>query len=711
MKSNSDKKHTSLRRKLKEIYSIQVAKHPRRTILIAIILLNIIFCLGAATVIYSLAPDSLSDCDLWDTIFYTITMMLDAGCVSFVVDEAAFTSGVVMIVCMLVVIIGIILFTGAVIGYLTNWISGFIEKSDEGERKLALSDHTIILNWNSRASEIVNDLLFCETPQKVVVLTDFGRKKIEKEIEDHLADTIARERKKGNKIDRKRLMVIVREGETYSTKQLTDISIFQAKAVIILGKDLINTVCQFNFKERIDRLGQGNTDVIKTLIQVSEMTGAEESADNQRIVVEVEDDWTLSIIEKVIEFKQVEGKCNIVPVAVNRILGQILSQFSIMPELNEVYSTLFSNKGSAFYCIPHSKPDDENRFMQKYLEHHRYSIPLGFLDARINAGERDSSGADVASYMYFMSDSEKGIHMNSAERPKDVPLKLKPFRMEKKNVIILGHNSKSRYIMEGFNSFRNEWNERVNGQVVDEIMNIMVIDDEESLQRYDYYREYPQVTSLVTADIYEKEKIVKAIEDFAFSKKEDTSILILSDDRATTEELDGNVMVYLVYVEEIIANRKKVDSTFKAHYLDVIVEILNPKNADVISNYGHENVVISNRYVSKMMTQISEKEALFTFYNDLLTYDNEDAADSNGYDSKEIYAKKVSDFFESWPETCTARELIYAVFQNGAENNKSLMIGYVDEAEKEKVVLFDGNQDDRMISLKPDDKVIVYTNH
>lgn len=43
-----------------------------------------------------------------------------------------------------------------------------------------------------------------------------------------------------------------------------------------------------------------------------------------------------------------------------------------------------------------------------------------------------------------------------------------------------------------------------------------------------------------------------------------------------------------------------------------------------------------------MITQIGEKEALFEFYKDMLTY----VADvSDGYKSKEVYAKKVSNFF------------------------------------------------------------------
>ena len=70
--------------------------------------------------------------------------------------------------------------------------------------------------------------------------------------------------------------------------------------------------------------------------QESELTGLEDSWDNQKVIVEVEDPWTMQLVSRVIEHKESHGKSYIVPVSVDHILGQILSQFSIMPELNLV---------------------------------------------------------------------------------------------------------------------------------------------------------------------------------------------------------------------------------------------------------------------------------------------------------------------------------------------------------------------------------------
>ena len=50
------------------------------------------------------------------------------------------------------------------------------------------------------------------------------------------------------------------------------------------------------------------------------------------------------------------------------------------------------------------------------------------------------------------------------------------------------------------------------------------------------------------------------------------------------------------------------------------VEIIDPKHHDIVNSYSVNNVVISNRYISKMVAQIGEVDALFDFYEDVLSY-------------------------------------------------------------------------------------------
>ena len=119
-----------------------------------------------------------------------------------------------------------------------------------------------------------------------------------------------------------------------------------------------------------------------------------------------------------------------------------------------------------------------------------------------------------------------------------------------------------------------------------------------------------------------------------------------------------------------------------------------------------KNVVISNRYISKMILQIGENKALFDFYQDILTYDEADGMDAG---SKEIYIKRADAFFSEIPQPCTAAELIRAIYHASPTDNKSILMGYF-HADGE-MVLFSGNQADINVAFTGQEKLILFSNH
>ena len=235
-----------MKRRIEEWLSLQFAKNPRRVVLMAILLFNVLFLLLSALVISRLSLSGTERMGFFEAAFYTVTMILDAGCISFVVEDIGQSGVAIAVICLIIIIIGMVTFTGAVIGYITNAISSIIDNANVGTRRLKLSGHTVILNWNNRASEIVNDLLYCRIPQKVVVLTDGSVEDIRKEIDDRLTDTIRRENRvllekcrdlgfpeRLTRFLRERLRnnvtVVLRQGDVFSARQLYDISLERAR--------------------------------------------------------------------------------------------------------------------------------------------------------------------------------------------------------------------------------------------------------------------------------------------------------------------------------------------------------------------------------------------------------------------------------------------------------------------------------------------------
>ena len=702
-------------RKIREWFSIRLAKNPGQIVLLSILLFNIAFFFLSAFIISKMSLSGTEELGFLESAFYTISMILDAGCISYVVADIGPQNAAIAIVCLLIVIIGMISFTGAVIGYVTNYISSFIEDSNAGNHKLIMSDHFVILNWNSRALEIVNDLLYSDNIKKVVVLVGSGKAEVERQIEERLHETVKRENDRiaeecsgksffARKIycSRNRfknnLTIVVREGDVFSSKQLFDISLHHASSVVILGEEINNSVCKYAVNEKADKFDKGNSLTIKTLMQVSDITSASYSQDNQRIIVEITDDWTWNLVQKIIRSKQVDGKCNIVPVRVNQILGKLMAQFSLMPELNSIYNELLSNKGATFYTSP-CKESDEMAYITKSLDSNSNVIPLTV---------QSDKGRN---FCYYMALNDKDLAKKSGDRLSGIPIRLnKDFWLEKKKIIMLGHNSKCHEIMDGFASFLSEWGYKDSDEL---LLNIVVIDDEKSLEKMNFYKEYPFVIKTVAAELFEKDLICDSINEFLELNDEDVSVLILSDDLVPEDEIDAGMFANLVYVQDIIRDKVEANPEFDVGSIDVIAEINDPKHHDVVSSYSVKNVVISNRFISKMITQIGEKDAIFNFYQDILEYDDDGG---DGYDSKEIYVKKAKDFFAGLPAECTADKLIRGVFDSSYDpdepaekQNISIVLGIVKQ--DGDICLFSGDQTAINVKVEPTDKVIVFSNH
>lgn len=101
-----------------------------------------------------------------------------------------------------------------------------------------------------------------------------------------------------------------------------------------------------------------------------------------------------------------------------------------------------------------------------------------------------------------------------------------------------------------------------------------------------------------------------------------------------------------------------------------------------------------------------------TFLHTTRPHEDED----DGYYSKEIYAKKVTDYFKEIPKPCTAAEFIRAVYEGSYDDSlpvkkriMTVVLGYVKPGGK--VVLFDGDQSDIIVELEEKDKIIVFSNH
>jgi len=693
-------------KKFREWLSIQVAQHPKRVVLILIILFNVIFIALSAVLISSLSLKGTEKMNFFHAAYYTVTMILDAGCIESVITDIG-TSGVALtLTCLAVIIIGMITFTGAVIGYLTNILNDFIENASAGNTRLYLSGHTVILNWNAGAPEIVNDLLYSDNKETVVALVKSGGEDIKKEIEERLHLTIEKENAivsekadtmsffarrrylKNNKLGNNVTFIVI-EGNIYSQKQLRDIRIDLAKAVIILSNDPSDSAAEDGGQP-----DEGNPQAVKALMQAADIVSASKAAHDKNIIIEITDPWTSDIVQRIISGKELGEKCNIILFQVEKFLGQLLAQLSITPGLTPVYDDLFSNKGAAFYTEP-VHTDDEIGYIRDYLSSHNSAIPLTLLT---HNGE---------SYVCFEADNQKNISKKNEPKGTGCSVKLNDLQSECKRVIMIGHNSKVEEIMSCYEAYIAC---QTRGKQFSPLK-VTVIDGAESIARMDYCRRYSFVEETAELDIYNIDKSFEILDRLLFNTTEETSILILSDDTELDEYADSSALMCLVFVQDYIREMIRKNPGYDKNRVKTIVEITDPRHYDIVKGYDTVDAVISNRFTGNIITQIGEKESIYDFYKGLLSYPS-DGSVSQG---RKPQLKKVSAFFRETPPECTAYDLVRAVFEasvSSADASKKpkpvMVLGYV-KANGETII-FCGDLTEINVSLEPEDEVIVYTD-
>jgi hypothetical protein len=221
----------------------------------------------------------------------------------------------------------------------------------------------------------------------------------------------------------------------------------------------------------------------------------------------------------------------------------------------------------------------------------------------------------------------------------------------------------------------------------------------------DHFEGYPFVRKVISADIYEKDIICGILEEFISTRKDGGCIMILSDDAVPDDEIDADVLTYLILVQDMFNKRRAEDPAFNTDSIDMVVEILDPQNYEVMSQYSTKNIVISNRYLSKMIMQVGERDRMFEFFEDTLTFDDP----GSGVASKEMYIKRVDEFFTELPPPCTAAELIAAIYKYSPDDNKAIALGYFDK--NGEMTMFKGDQTTIRLTFTGKEKLILYSNH
>jgi uncharacterized membrane protein YgdD (TMEM256/DUF423 family) len=389
----------------KSIISIRTYQRPLVYIIFLMVLINLVILTIAAFI--ALAIDE------------TYTSFIDAfanGSLKWMLTPNAIltiNNPQTLVLAVVVLITGLILFSGTIIALTTNAIKDYIQKKNSGSGKIDLDQHIVILNWNNKVPELVADLLFVEDePVTVMILADIEKTFAEKQILNAI--------KKVKKMDKHQdFNVLVKHGDPLAGSDLHDISISKAKTILIMNKD--DELIAY------DELSYSDLNVIKTVLSLGPIRFEYEPP----IVVEIKKITTKTKILTLSKVVHTLHEHVIMPICFDKRLGQIIAQTLIDHRMEDVYLSLFSFQGAEVYDLPDQTFDG-------CLNQHSHAIPMAYEE----------------NHLYVLSSNNQIKHRQSPHPYEPIKLKTKKIvEAYDLEVFIVGENNKLSFIVEAFEQY------------------------------------------------------------------------------------------------------------------------------------------------------------------------------------------------------------------------------------------------------------------
>ena len=389
--------------------------HPRIAIALSLIAVNLVVIL-LFTAILSVVSGNNFFSEL--AYIFTYTMCSD-GIYDFVNSQEDFACFIIKII---LTVIQMIIFSGALIGFTTDILQSTIDKRLNNLGKISLSNHYVFLNWSSIGAHLVYDLSFLEGSKNIVILAEEDRDVILNSIQNIFTEN----QKKMNNI-----RIFIKNGDPNSPKHLSDISLKDAKYIGVLLASIDD--------DGEHSMSNNDVHALKSLFSIIDV------AKNSNIVVEAESNDTVVKIEKLLETIDKNLNKRIIVFSHNSVLGNILGKTIANPTYSELYHSLLSYDGCEFYGI-------ETLDIEDALYTYNDCIPIINYD---DDDEIDDDGNTKADQLYILSDNKQSLGVRSKKQSFVKELVYKGgLSSEDFTVFIFSKSGNTKFVIDELNKYK-----------------------------------------------------------------------------------------------------------------------------------------------------------------------------------------------------------------------------------------------------------------
>ena len=554
-----------------------------------------------------------------------------------------------------------IVMLSALIAFITTAMDQKIYELKRGRSKVIEEGHTLILGWNEqRIIETLRELVIANESEKdacVVVLADKDKQEMDDVLRLRLSDTGT-------------TRVVTRSGDVSTITNLDMVSLESSGSVIILAS------CDDT--DSAEKKASSDAKAIQTVLATM---GNEIESDEFSVVVEIFNPTHREIVQS--SFPD-----HVITVNTSDILAKLLVQTSRSIGLSVVYNEILSFDGCEMYFYDAEWGDST---FGEVAYHFPDGVPMGIrnADGEIFMNPPVDQAMAPNDEVLILADDDSTIEFmdEPAATPEDHELSGVREEQRIERELMIGWTFKSAAIIREFSDYIIEGSQ------------IQVLLKKPTEQQVADIAALNEELDSVEVGLIQKDCL--SIEDLLSVKPfEYDNIIILAgtdseEDYVDAARVDSENIVALLLLRRIFSQYPTESGNTK-----LITEILDSQNDALVAKAGVQDVIISNRLVSMIMSQISESRDIEKVYDDIFQEDG-----------SEIYLKPANLYFGKLPMQVSFADMMAIAQKRGEvcigvklkmlENDKESNNGITLIPEKNTV--FNLHKDDSLVVLAEDE--------
>ena len=232
-------------------FTVNMNQRPIIMTILMLVAINLVFLVIASVIAMLVSPGTYDNFVL--AFVDVASFLIVPASVANIENDPA-----LMVLGMVVIVVGMLLFTGTIIALATNLLRSYLTQKGKAQGKLNISGHFVILRYNAEVPGILINLMHSCNRKTVLILSDKDRDYVRAELLTALANLV--EKPKGN------IRLIVRQGDPASLNELEEIGLESASGLLILNdrQSSDDELCQADITGAIQLvLNLANFDFVK----------------------------------------------------------------------------------------------------------------------------------------------------------------------------------------------------------------------------------------------------------------------------------------------------------------------------------------------------------------------------------------------------------------------------------------------------------------